>query len=133
MRRLARALWRAIVAVWLWRAGSRRRRSESRAQRDPSERRAGVAARIEGVVVALLALATAGTAAFAALFILDPDTQLLGVADRSPQELLGDLTKGDLPRNVLLAAAITAGLLVALSAGPYYAAKGYTWAQEGRR
>jgi len=80
MRRLARALWRAIVAVWLWRAGSRRRRSESRAQRDPSERRAGAAGRIEGVVVALLALAVAGTAAFAALFILDPDTQLLGVA-----------------------------------------------------
>jgi ubiquinol-cytochrome c reductase iron-sulfur subunit len=80
MRRPARALWRAIVAVTLLRAGALRRRRAARVPADPSQRRTGTAGMLEGVVAALLLATAAGAAGFAALFILDPNTQLLGLA-----------------------------------------------------
>ena len=80
MRGPARALWRAVVAAALWRAGALRRRRAARAQVDPSERRTGAAGMLEGIVAALLLAAGAGAAGFVALFIVDPDTQLLGLA-----------------------------------------------------
>lgn len=43
-----------------------------------------------------------------------------GVEEKSPQDLLGAMARSDLPRNVLLAAFITAVTLGLLTAGPYW-------------
>ena len=81
MRGAARALWRWLVAIVLLRSGALRRRGRPLpGEVDPSERHAG-AARGADLAVVVLLLATALLAAcFAALFVLEPDTQLLGLA-----------------------------------------------------
>lgn len=77
-------LWKAIVAFVLWRAGGLKSRATPetarREQPDPSERRVGASAGAERLALFLFALATLGALGFVALFVLDPQTQLLGLA-----------------------------------------------------
>jgi ubiquinol-cytochrome c reductase iron-sulfur subunit len=66
----------------LWRLGALRRlrRAPRGAPEDPSERHVGAAAWAESLVLALLAAAGLAGLGFVALFILEPDTQLLGLS-----------------------------------------------------
>jgi ubiquinol-cytochrome c reductase iron-sulfur subunit len=72
-------IWKAVVMLVLWRSGGLRRRPPT-ADRDPSERRTGAPAWAERLVALLLLLVPVAALAFVALFALDPDTQLLGLA-----------------------------------------------------
>jgi quinol---cytochrome c reductase iron-sulfur subunit len=74
-----RRAWQAIVVLALWRLGGLRRRLRH-AQADPSERSAGAPRWAERLVLGLLALIPPAAGCFVALFVLKPDTQLLGLA-----------------------------------------------------
>jgi ubiquinol-cytochrome c reductase iron-sulfur subunit len=75
-------LRRLLTLLVLWRLGALRRlrgRADHAPAQDPSERNVGAAAWAEGLVLALLAAASLAGLGFVALFILEPDTQLLGL------------------------------------------------------
>jgi ubiquinol-cytochrome c reductase iron-sulfur subunit len=74
-------LRRLLTLLVLWRVGALRhlRRAPRPAQEDPSERHVGAPVWAEGLVIALLAAASLAGLGFVALFILEPDTQLLGL------------------------------------------------------
>lgn len=63
----------------LWRTGGLRARGQQ-PEVDPSERHTGAPAWAELLVVAVLLLVPVAALAFVALFVLDPNTQLLGLA-----------------------------------------------------
>jgi ubiquinol-cytochrome c reductase iron-sulfur subunit len=73
-------VWKAIVMFVLWRTGGLRSRRQGQPGADLLERHAGAAAWAELLVVAVLLLVSAAALAFVALFVLDPNTQLLGLA-----------------------------------------------------
>jgi ubiquinol-cytochrome c reductase iron-sulfur subunit len=73
-------VWKAIVMFVLWRTGGLRSRRQGQPEVDPSERHAGAPAWAELLVVALLLLVAVAALAFVVLFVLDPSTQLLGLA-----------------------------------------------------
>jgi ubiquinol-cytochrome c reductase iron-sulfur subunit len=76
-----RALWKAIVALLVWRGGGLRGRGRPGGEEeDPSERRTGAPAWAERLVAALLFAVPVAALLFAVLFVLDPQTQLLGLA-----------------------------------------------------
>lgn len=64
----------------LWRTGGLRSRRQGQPEVDPSERHTGAPAWAELLVVAVLLLVAVAALAFVALFVLDPNTQLLGLA-----------------------------------------------------
>ncbi len=72
-------LWKAIVMFVVWRTGGLRRRPTATEQ-DPSVRRTGAPAWAERLVALLLLLVPVAALAFVALFVLHPNTQLLGLA-----------------------------------------------------
>ncbi len=72
--------WKAIVMFVLWRTGALRARGQGQPEVDPSERHTGAPAWAELLVVAVLLLVPVAALAFVALFVLDPNTQLLGLA-----------------------------------------------------
>ena len=72
--------WKAIVMFVLWRTGALRSRRQGQPEVDPSERHIGAPAWAELSVVAVLLLVPVAALAFVALFVLDPNTQLLGLA-----------------------------------------------------
>jgi ubiquinol-cytochrome c reductase iron-sulfur subunit len=72
--------WKAIVMFVLWRTGGLRSRRQGQPELDPSERHTGAPAWAELLVVAVLLLVPVAALAFVALFVLDPNTQLLGLA-----------------------------------------------------
>jgi ubiquinol-cytochrome c reductase iron-sulfur subunit len=80
---MASRLWRALVVLVLWATGALRPRRRTRAARravDPSRRETGAPAWVERTLLVLLAAIPLSCAAFAALYILHPDTQLLGLS-----------------------------------------------------
>ncbi len=79
---LAKRIWQALLMLSLWRLGALRRRrptTEPRAH-DPSRRDTGAPLWAERLVVMLLGLVPIAGLGFLALFMLDPDTQLLGLS-----------------------------------------------------
>jgi ubiquinol-cytochrome c reductase iron-sulfur subunit len=72
-------VWKAIVMFVLWRTGGLHARGQQ-PEVDPSERHTGAPAWAELLVVAVLLLVPVAALAFVALFVLDPNTQLLGLA-----------------------------------------------------
>jgi ubiquinol-cytochrome c reductase iron-sulfur subunit len=82
-RGILHRLGQAIVMLALWRVGALRRRGDpglhDEAQEDPSRRETGAPAWAERLVPALLALTALAGLGFVALFVLDPNTQLLGL------------------------------------------------------
>jgi ubiquinol-cytochrome c reductase iron-sulfur subunit len=78
---LRRTLWKLLVALALALSGAlrpRRRRRPGRPEGDPSDRHAGASRGAELAVAALLVLTMLATLGFVVLFVLHPDTQLLG-------------------------------------------------------
>jgi ubiquinol-cytochrome c reductase iron-sulfur subunit len=73
-----RRIWKALVALVLWRWGALRGKPAP-PEADPSERTAGAPAWAEWLVLALLAAVPLAAAGVVALFVLEPDTQLLGL------------------------------------------------------
>ncbi len=71
-------IWKAIVMFVVWRAGGLRR-PPAATDPDPTERRVGARARAERLVALLLLLLPLAALTFVALFVLDPNTQLLGL------------------------------------------------------
>jgi ubiquinol-cytochrome c reductase iron-sulfur subunit len=71
-------IWKAIVMFWVWRTGGLRARRR-RPTVDPSERRTGAPVWAERLAALLLLLVPIAALAFVALFILHPNTQLLGL------------------------------------------------------
>jgi ubiquinol-cytochrome c reductase iron-sulfur subunit len=63
----------------LWRAGALRRRSTKDDEHDPSQRTTGAPAWAERLVLGLLIAIPAAALGFVALFVLDPNTQLLAL------------------------------------------------------
>jgi len=81
-RGILRRLWQAILMLTLWRIGAlRRRRDPSKHDEadDPSRREAGAPEWAQRLVPALLALTALAGLGFVALFVVDPNTQLLGL------------------------------------------------------
>ncbi len=78
-RRVSR-VWKAIVMFVLWRTGGLRSHRQGPPEVDPSERHTGAPEWAEVLVVAVLLLVPVAALAFVALFVLDPNTQLLGLA-----------------------------------------------------
>lgn len=77
----AHRAWQALVVIALWRfAGLRRGRARSQELEDPSRRQVGAAPWAERLLVALFLLVALAGAGFVVLFVLDPNTQLLGLA-----------------------------------------------------
>jgi ubiquinol-cytochrome c reductase iron-sulfur subunit len=77
----AAKLWRALVALILWWAGWLRPARQQRAvEPDVRERHVGAPRWAERLVAALLALVGLAGVAALLLFVLEPDTQLLGAA-----------------------------------------------------
>jgi ubiquinol-cytochrome c reductase iron-sulfur subunit len=76
---MVRRAWSALVMLVLWRLGALRRRGAQAPEHDPSRRTAGAPAWAEWLVLALLAAIPLAALGFVALFVLDPDTQLLGL------------------------------------------------------
>jgi len=75
-----RRFWKAIVMLWVWRAGGMRARREQQPDAvDPSERRTGAPAWAERLVASALLLIPVAALAFVTLFVLHPNTQLLGL------------------------------------------------------
>jgi ubiquinol-cytochrome c reductase iron-sulfur subunit len=72
-------LWKGIVIVVLWRSGALRRARAHCEQQDPSRRVLTGAAWAQPLVAVLLVLAGLASFGLVALFIFDPNTQLLGV------------------------------------------------------
>lgn len=79
MSALLRALWQGIVLLLAWRGGWLRhaRRSHEPA---PSERTVGASMRAERTVMALLLGSAAAGVCFTVLFVIEPQTQLLGIS-----------------------------------------------------
>ena len=77
-----RRAFRLLVVVALWLSGALRRRRERRVAgppvSDPSARHTGAPRSVERTLLAVLAAVPLACFAFAALFVLHPDTQLLG-------------------------------------------------------
>jgi ubiquinol-cytochrome c reductase iron-sulfur subunit len=83
-------LWQAIVLLALWLGGALRRRAGAGTSArlgarqepppDPSRRVSGAPAWVERLILGLLVAILLACAAFAALFTLHPDTQLLGLS-----------------------------------------------------
>jgi ubiquinol-cytochrome c reductase iron-sulfur subunit len=71
--------WKAIVVLVLWRLGALRRHA-AEPQEDPSRRVTGAPRWAEALVLGLLSAIPLAAAGFVALFVLEPDTQLLGLA-----------------------------------------------------
>jgi ubiquinol-cytochrome c reductase iron-sulfur subunit len=81
IKRAATRAWQAILLVALWRSGRlRERRGAGPSEIDPSERTAGAPAWAERLASALLALTAIAGLCSLALFVLDPNTQLLGIS-----------------------------------------------------
>jgi ubiquinol-cytochrome c reductase iron-sulfur subunit len=76
---MIRHAWRALVVFVLWRLGALRRRAPAEPEENPAERTAGAPAWAEWLVLALLAAIPLTALGFVALFVLDPNTQLLGL------------------------------------------------------
>ena len=73
--------WRALVLFVLWRLGGLRRQgSHASEDDDPTQRTTGAPVWAERLVLALLAATAAAALGFVSLFVLNPDTQLLGLA-----------------------------------------------------
>ncbi len=70
-------IWKALVVFVVWRSGGLR--GSEPVAGDPSRRSTGSPAWAERLVVLLLLLVPAAALAFVALFVLRPDTQLLGL------------------------------------------------------
>ena len=77
----ASRIWKAIVMLLLWRLGGLRspRRDEG-SDIDPSHREVGAAEWAQRLVLLLLALIPVVALGFVALFVFDPNTQLLGAS-----------------------------------------------------
>jgi ubiquinol-cytochrome c reductase iron-sulfur subunit len=81
-RGILRCLWQAILMLTLWRLGAlprHRRPPEDDQQHDPSRRETGAPDWAQRLVAALLALTALAGFGFVVLFILDRNTQLLGL------------------------------------------------------
>lgn len=81
-RGILHRLWQTILMLTLWRIGALRRRQgqpEHDDADDPSRRETGAPEWAQRLVPALLALTALAGLGFAALFIIDPNTQLLGL------------------------------------------------------
>jgi ubiquinol-cytochrome c reductase iron-sulfur subunit len=72
-------VWKAIVMFVVWRSGGLRPRRRRR-EVDPSARHVGAPAWAERLIAALLLAVPVAALAFVCLFVLDPNTQLLGLA-----------------------------------------------------
>src|SRR5205085_7620113 len=79
--RVLRLLWRGLVAaaLLLFRRGRRRAADRDETEPEPTRREARPSGRAENAVLALLALEPACALAFAVLYGVDDDTQLLGL------------------------------------------------------
>jgi ubiquinol-cytochrome c reductase iron-sulfur subunit len=80
--RILHRLWQAILMLTLWRIGALRRRrdpAEHDEAEDPSARQTGAPEWAQRLIPGLLALTALAGLAFVALFVLDPNTQLLGL------------------------------------------------------
>jgi ubiquinol-cytochrome c reductase iron-sulfur subunit len=71
--------WKALVVFVLWRLGALRGTGGEEPEQDPSRRTSGAPAWAERLVIALLATIPVTALGFIALFVLDPNTQLLGL------------------------------------------------------
>jgi ubiquinol-cytochrome c reductase iron-sulfur subunit len=71
-------VWKAIVMFVVWRSGGLRSRRQL-PEVDPSERHTGAPAWAERLTAALLLAVPVAALAFVCLFVLDPNTQLLGL------------------------------------------------------
>lgn len=71
-------IWKAITVLAVWRAGGLR--GSGPPEPDPSERHVGAPAWAERLVALLLALVAVAALVFVMLFVLHPQTQLLGLA-----------------------------------------------------
>ncbi len=81
-RGILHRLWQTILMLTLWRIGALRRRQgqpEHDDADDPSRRETGAPEWAQRLVPALLAFTALAGLGFAALFIIDPNTQLLGL------------------------------------------------------
>lgn len=77
---MASGAWKAFVALVLWRLGALRGAGRAAREPDPSKRTTGAPRWAELLVLALVAAIPIPVAGFIALFLLDPDTQLLALA-----------------------------------------------------
>ncbi len=79
---LAERIWQALLMLTLWRLGALRRRRPTTEPRshDPSRRVSGAPAWAERLVMALLGTVPLAGLGFIALFVFDPNTQLLGLS-----------------------------------------------------
>jgi ubiquinol-cytochrome c reductase iron-sulfur subunit len=83
-------VWEAVALLGLWRAGAlRARRGAEDKEVDPSRREVGAPLWTQRLVALLLALVAPAALAFVALFVFDPNTQLLGLALGVALALLG--------------------------------------------
>lgn len=74
-------IWKGIVLVVLWRSGALRRpRPQDDDQQSPSHRHLGAAGWAQPLVAVLLALSGLAAIGLVALFVFDPNTQMLGLA-----------------------------------------------------
>src|ERR1700704_4808389 len=71
-------LWKGIVMVVLWRSGALRRAHTRGGQQNPARRVLTGAVWAQPLVAVLLVLACLASFGLVALFIFDPNTQLLG-------------------------------------------------------
>ncbi|HEX4466568.1 MAG TPA: Rieske (2Fe-2S) protein [Solirubrobacteraceae bacterium] len=77
---LPRRVVQALVVLVLWRVGGLRKRPPREPEAEPSSRTTGSAAWAERLLLGLLAAIPLAALGFVALFVFDPDTQLLGLA-----------------------------------------------------
>ncbi len=77
---LLRRAWQALVLLAVWRIGGLRKRRPREPEADPTRRQSGAAAWAERLLLVLLAAIPLAALGFVALFVLDPNTQLLGIA-----------------------------------------------------
>ena len=75
---IARA-WKALVVLVLWRLGGLRRGADEQ-EEDPSRRSIEAPPWAEALVLGLLSAVPVAAASFVVLFVLEPDTQLLGLS-----------------------------------------------------
>jgi quinol---cytochrome c reductase iron-sulfur subunit len=77
---IRRRSWQALVIAALWRLGGLRRARGREPEPDLSRREVGAPAWAERLVALLLVLVPLAAVCFVALFVLHPDTQLLGLS-----------------------------------------------------